>query len=104
MFQSFLVYVKTWMGNGYYIVHFRQLAIFSGLEISVFLYFLHRLSVNDVTNKMATFGVQYLMYELSHVCTAIIDTYDVPYDSEDAAYLAGYLMRQLVREVGEPCY
>lgn len=43
-------------------------------------------------------------HELSHVCTAIIDTYDVPYDSEDAAYLAGYLMRQLVREVGEPCY
>ena len=43
-------------------------------------------------------------HELSHVCTAIIDTYDVPYDSEDAAYLSGYLMRQLVREVGEPCY
>ena len=43
-------------------------------------------------------------HELSHVCTAIIDAYDVPYDSEDAAYLAGYLMRQLVREVGEPCY
>jgi hypothetical protein len=52
------------MGNGYYIVHFRQLAIFSGLEISVFLYFLHRLSVNDVTNKMARFGVQFLMYAL----------------------------------------
>ena len=43
-------------------------------------------------------------HELSHVCTSIIDTYDVPYDSEDAAYLAGFLMRQLVREVGEPCY
>ena len=43
-------------------------------------------------------------HELAHVVTAIIDAYDVPYDSEDAAYLAGYLMRQLVREVGEPCY
>ena len=29
---------------------------------------------------------------------------DVPYDSEDAAYLAGFLMRQLVREMGEPCF
>ena len=42
-------------------------------------------------------------HELTHVVTAIIDAYDVPYDSEDAAYLSGYLMRQLVREVGEPC-
>ena len=43
-------------------------------------------------------------HELAHVVTAIIDAYDVSYDSEDAAYLAGFLMRQLVREVGEPCY
>lgn len=43
-------------------------------------------------------------HELAHVVTAIIDAYDVPYDSEDAAYLSGYLMRQLVKEVGEPCY
>ena len=43
-------------------------------------------------------------HELAHVVTAIIDAYDVPYYSEDAAYLSGYLMRQLVKEVGEPCY
>ena len=43
-------------------------------------------------------------HELAHVVTAIIDAYDVSYYSEDAAYLAGFLMRQLVREVGEPCY
>lgn len=42
-------------------------------------------------------------HELSHVITAIIDAYDVPYDSEDAAYLSGFLMRQLVEAVGEPC-
>ena len=42
-------------------------------------------------------------HELSHVCTAIIDAYNVPYNSEDAAYLAGFLMRQLVKEIGEPC-
>ena len=42
-------------------------------------------------------------HELAHVVTAIIDVYDVPYYSEDAAYLSGFLMRQLVEEVGEPC-
>lgn len=43
-------------------------------------------------------------HELAHVVTAIIDAYDVPYDSEDAAYLSGFLMRQLVEAIGEPCY
>lgn len=43
-------------------------------------------------------------HELAHVVTAIIDAYDVPYDSEDAAYLSGFLMRQLVEEIGEPCF
>lgn len=43
-------------------------------------------------------------HELAHVVTAIIDAYDVPYWSEDAAYLSGFLMRQLVGEIGEPCY
>lgn len=42
-------------------------------------------------------------HELAHVVTAIIDAYYVPYYSEDAAYLSGFLMRQLVEEIGEPC-
>ena len=42
-------------------------------------------------------------HELAHVVTSIIDAYDVPYYSEDAAYLSGFLMRQLVEEIGEPC-
>lgn len=42
-------------------------------------------------------------HELAHVVTAIIDAYHVPYYSEDAAYLSGFLMRQLVEEIGEPC-
>lgn len=45
-----------------------------------------------------------IAHELAHTCVSIIDAYDVPYWSEDAAYLAGFLMRQLVREIGEPCY
>ena len=43
-------------------------------------------------------------HELAHVCTAIIDAYDLDYRSEDAAYLSGFLMRQLVEAIGEPCY
>ena len=45
-----------------------------------------------------------IAHELAHTCVSIIDAYDVPYWSEDAAYLAGFLMRQLVIEIGEPCY
>jgi len=43
-------------------------------------------------------------HELAHVVVAIIDHYDVPYYSEDAAYLTGFLTKQLVELVGEPCY
>ena len=42
-------------------------------------------------------------HELAHTCTAIIDAYDVDYRSEDAAYLSGFLMRQLVEAIGTPC-
>lgn len=42
-------------------------------------------------------------HEFAHCVTAIIDTYDVPYYSEDAAYLSGFIMRQFVAKVGEPC-
>lgn len=42
-------------------------------------------------------------HEFAHCVTAIIDTYDVPCYSEDAAYLSGFIMRQFVSKVGEPC-
>lgn len=44
-----------------------------------------------------------VVHELAHCVVAIIDSYDVPYYSEDAAYLSGFLMRQFVSKVGEPC-
>ena len=40
---------------------------------------------------------------LYHAACAICDYYNVPYGSEDAAWLCGYLMRLAVREMGEPC-
>lgn len=45
-----------------------------------------------------------LNHELYHVNVAIIDYYNEPYDDEGAAYLQGYLMRESVKEIGEPCY
>lgn len=42
-------------------------------------------------------------HEIAHCVTHIIDYYGVGYDTEDAAYLTGFLMRELVEEVGSPC-
>lgn len=44
------------------------------------------------------------IHELKHVADAIISYYDVEWDSEDAAYLTGYMTKQLVESVYEPCY
>lgn len=43
------------------------------------------------------------IHELKHVADAIIDYYGVDWDGEDAAYLTGYLVKQLVEKIGEPC-
>lgn len=44
------------------------------------------------------------IHELKHSADAIISYYDVDWDGEDAAYLTGYLTKQLVEQVAEPCY
>lgn len=44
------------------------------------------------------------IHELKHVADAIIKYYDVDWDGEDAAYLTGFLTKQLVEKVSEPCY
>lgn len=44
------------------------------------------------------------IHELKHVADAIISYYGVEWDGEDAAYLTGYMTKQLVESVGEPCY
>ena len=43
------------------------------------------------------------IHELKHVADAIIDYYGVDWDSEDAAYLTGYMTKELVETVGYPC-
>lgn len=44
------------------------------------------------------------LHELKHVADSIIDYYGVDWDSEDAAYLTGFLTKELVELVGQPCY
>ena len=43
-------------------------------------------------------------HELFHTQQAILNYYNVPNDTEDAAWTMGYLMRKAVMMVGEPCY
>lgn len=44
------------------------------------------------------------LHEIYHASNAIIDYYGVPYESEDAAYLMGYLTKEFIEQVGLPCY
>ncbi len=44
------------------------------------------------------------IHELKHTADAIITYYGVDWDGEDAAYLTGYLTKEMVEEIGEPCY
>lgn len=44
------------------------------------------------------------LHEIYHTSNAIIDYYGVPYESEEAAYLMGYLTKEFIEQVGEPCY
>ena len=44
-----------------------------------------------------------LTHELYHAQDAICDYYNVRKGSEDAAWLMGYLMRQAVKIISEPC-
>lgn len=44
------------------------------------------------------------IHEIKHTADAIISYYGVDWNGEDAAYLTGYLTKEMVKEVGEPCY
>lgn len=44
------------------------------------------------------------LHELRHSADAIISYYGVENNGEDAAYLTGFLTKELVESVGHPCY
>ena len=73
----------------------------TGMAVSNELLRMSAIYISDATSPSQFWDT--CAHELAHVVTAIIDAYDVPYYSEDAAYLSGFLMRQLVSEIGEPC-
>lgn len=43
-------------------------------------------------------------HELMHAEQAILDYYDVDWDGEPPAYLAGYLLLRVVEEIARPCF
>ena len=44
------------------------------------------------------------IHELKHSADAIISYYGVDWDGEDAAYLTGYLTKEMVEKLGNPCH
>ncbi len=55
--------------------------------------------ISDATSKSEWFDTAF--HELYHVCNAIIDYYGVSCESEDAAYLMGYLTKEFIEKVCE---
>lgn len=74
----------------------------TGMAIS-----LDELRMSAIFISQATSSSQWwdtAMHELKHVADAIVDYYGVDWDSEDSAYLTGYLVKELVELVGQPCH
>lgn len=44
------------------------------------------------------------IHEIKHVADSIITYYGVDWNGEDAAYLTGYLTKEMVEKLGNPCY
>lgn len=44
------------------------------------------------------------IHEVKHAADAIIEYYGAEWHGEDEAYLTGYIMKELVELIGEPCY
>lgn len=45
-----------------------------------------------------------IIHECKHVADTIINYYDVVWDSEEAAYLTGFLTKKMVELIATPCY
>lgn len=74
----------------------------TGMAIS-----LDELRMSAIFISQATSSSQWwdtAVHELKHAADAIVDYYGVDWDSEDSAYLTGYLVKELVELVGQPCH
>lgn len=74
----------------------------SGMCVSSFSLRMSLVFVGNATSKEQWWDT--LAHEvLDHAKVAICDYYDVSFHGEDAAWLTGYLMRNVVQLIGEPC-
>lgn len=73
----------------------------TGMTISRFDIRMSIMFISDATSEKQWYNT--VFHECKHVADAIMDYYDVIYDSEEAAYLTGYIAEQIVDIFGEPC-
>ena len=73
----------------------------TGMTISRYDIRMSVVFISDATSEEEWWNTA--AHESKHVADAIIDYYNVVHDSEDAAYLTGFMMEQLINLFGEPC-
>ena len=73
----------------------------TGMTISVPNLKMSAIFIADATSNSQWWDTA--IHEIKHAADHIIEYYDVRWNSEDAAYLTGYLTKELVETVGEPC-
>ena len=83
----------------------RALSILSnyntGMAISLPYLKMSAIFISDYTSPSEFYSTA--IHELVHVSDAILDYYGETWDGEPSAYLVGYLTKELVGIVGEPC-
>ena len=73
----------------------------TGMAISLSDLKMSAIFISDYTTPSEFYSTA--IHELVHVSDAILDYYGETWDGEPSAYLVGYLTKELVGIVGEPC-
>lgn len=73
----------------------------TGMTISRFDIRMSVMFISNATSEKQWYNTAF--HECKHVADAILDYYGVRYDSEEAAYLTGFIAEQIIDIFGEPC-
>lgn len=73
----------------------------TGMTISRFDIRMSVMFISNATSEKEWYNTAF--HECKHVADAILDYYGVRYDSEEAAYLTGFMAEQIIDLFGEPC-
>lgn len=73
----------------------------TGMTISRFDIRMSVMFISYATSEKQWYNT--IFHECKHVADAILDYYDVKYDSEEAAYLTGFIAEKIIDLFGEPC-